>query len=351
VSDSLVISIDAMGGDHGVAVTVPGMNRAAHKLKDRNIRFLVHGDEAQIKAALDKAPTARAVTDIRHTERVIAMDEKTAQAVRRGKGSSLFNAIESVKAGEAQAIVSGGNTGALMAISKLVLRMAADLDRPAIVVSWPTAKGVTAFLDAGANVECDAERLVEFAIMGAAFHRAVYKTERPRVGLLNVGSEDEKGHDEVKEAHRLLRETALDLDYRGFAEGDDIPKGDLDVIVTDGFTGNAVLKAGEGLARFFVSELRSALSADMRSKLGEALAAPGLRKLAERLRPPAGGPLLGLNGIVIKSHGGADFRGFADAIGVAADMAQSGYSEEIARNLKRLTAAVSVAEASAEENS
>lgn len=331
-----------MGGDHGVSVVIPAVGRAAQALKGRGVRFLLHGDQHAIEQALAKVPHAVQLCTIHHADRVVAMDEKPAQAMRRGKGTSMWNAIEAVREGKAGAVVSAGNTGALMAMSKLILRMAApELDRPAIVVDWPTSRGKTAVLDAGANVECDAARLVEFAIMGAAHHRALYGTERPTVGLLNVGSEDEKGHDDVKGAHRILRETALDFDYRGFVEGTDISKGTVDVVVTDGFTGNVALKTAEGLAGFFISELRASLTSSLRNKIGAAIAAPALRALRDRLSPPAGGPLLGLNGIVIKSHGGADARAFGDAIGVAADLAQSGFAEEIARSLQRLTAVVS----------
>lgn len=331
-----------MGGDHGVSVVIPAVGRAANALKGRGVRFLLHGDEHAIEQALAKVPHAVQLCTIQHADRVVAMDEKPAQALRRGKGTSLWNAIEAVKDGKAQAIVSSGNTGALMAMSKLILRMAAPgLDRPAIVVSWPTAKGATTVLDMGANVECDAQRLTEFAIMGAAYHRALNGAERPTVGLLNVGSEDEKGHEDVKGAHRILRETALDLDYRGFVEGTDISRGTVDVVVTDGFTGNVALKTAEGLAGFFISELKASLTSSLRNKIGAAIAAPALRALRDRLTPPGGGPLLGLNGIVVKSHGGADARGFAEAIGMAADLAQSGFADEIARNLKRLTVVVS----------
>jgi len=245
----LTISIDATGGDHGTSVTVPGVAAAAKQYP--NVRFLLHGDRAAIEAELARHEHARAVCEIRHTDKAVAMDEKPSVAMRRGKGSSMWNAIEAVKTGEATAAVSAGNTGALMAISMLLLRMAADVHRPAIVASWPTMRGITAVLDVGANVESDAAQLVEFAIMGAAFHHALYGSEHPTVGLLNVGSEDQKGHEEVREAHGLLRDTHFNLDYRGFVEGDDISKGTVDVIVTDGFTGNVTLKAAEGLARTF----------------------------------------------------------------------------------------------------
>jgi glycerol-3-phosphate acyltransferase PlsX len=326
-----------MGGDHGPSVVVPGVALAAKILPD--VRFLLHGDEVPLNAELAKCPAARAVSQVRHTDKSISMDEKPAQAMRRGKGSSLWNAVESIRAGEAAAVVSAGNTGALMAISKLILRMGANLERPAIVASWPTMNGVSAVLDVGANVESDAKQLIEFAIMGAAFHHAVHGSARPTVGLLNVGSEDQKGHEEVREAHAILKQTKLDFDYRGFVEGTDIAKGTVDVVVTDGFTGNVALKTAEGLARFFAAEIRSTLSSGPLAMLGAVLASGALRKMRHRLDPGRvnGGPLLGLNGIVVKSHGGADVIGYASAIRVAVDLARSDFSAEIERNLKRLT--------------
>jgi glycerol-3-phosphate acyltransferase PlsX len=220
--------------------------------------------------------------------------------------------------------------------------MAPGIERPAIVASWPTSRGVTAVLDVGANVESDAEQLVEFAIMGAAFHHAVHGSTRPTVGVLNVGSEEQKGHDEVRGAHALLREAKLDLDYYGFVEGTDIAKGTVDVIVTDGFTGNIALKTAEGLARFFGNELRAALTSSPLAMLGAMLSRGGLAKLRARLDPSTinGGPLLGLGGIVVKSHGSADHKGFATAVKVAIDLARSDFLGEIERNMQRLTAAV-----------
>ncbi|MFI4936773.1 MAG: phosphate acyltransferase PlsX [Caulobacterales bacterium] len=340
MSDPLVISIDAMGGDHGPSVVAPAVARVVKA--GSAARFLLHGDEKALSAALAKLPVLEGRVEIRHAERVVASDEKPAQAMRRGKGTSMWNAVESVRAGEAQACVSAGNTGALMAISKLALRMTAGMERPALVASWPTLRGHTAVLDVGANIQCDAARLVEFAIMGAAFHHAVHGSQRPTVALLNVGSEEEKGHDEVRGANRLLREMALDLDYRGFVEGDDIAKGTVDVVVTDGFTGNVALKTGEGLARFFRAELRRTFTAGPFARLGALIASQALRRMGERFDPSTinGGPFLGLNGIVVKSHGGADARGFATAIRLAADLAGSDFAAQIDRNLSELTAAM-----------
>jgi len=341
VTSPITLSLDAMGGDHGPTVVIPGLADYLERSGDRSVRFLLHGDAAAIEAELKRHPAVAAVAEIRQAEKVIGMDEKPAQAMRRGKGSSLWNAVESLRAGEAQAAVSAGNTGALMAISKLILRMSAPgLERPAIVASWPTLRGVTAVLDVGANIESDAEQLVEFAIMGEAFHQAVHGVERPSIGLLNVGSEDIKGHEEVREAARVLREGGLDLNYHGFVEGDDIARGTVDVVVTDGFTGNIALKTAEGVARFISTLMREALTSDLQAKLGALIAMPALKRMSRRIDPSAinGGPLLGLNGIVVKSHGGADARGFSNAVRIAIDLGRSGYLERVSHSLGRLAA-------------
>ena len=340
-SDPTVISIDAMGGDHGPPVAVAGAALGLADWRARNVRFLLHGDQAQIQAQLDRAPGLRAISEIRHTDLVIASDEKAANAMRRGKGTSLWNAVEAIRQGEAGAVVSAGNSGALMAVSMLILRMAAGLERPAMVANWPSVRGFTTVLDAGANVECDAERLIEFAVMGEAFHRSLHGATCPTVGLLNVGSEDQKGHEEVREAHRMLRAGHYNLDYRGFVEGDDISKGVVDVVVTDGFSGNIALKTAEGTARFIGGEIRAAFRGSPIDMLGAMIARGALNKLRARLDPGAlnGAPLLGLNGIVVKSHGGSDAKGFANAVRVAVDLAQSQYVADIQRHLEQLTVA------------
>jgi phosphate acyltransferase len=329
-----------MGGDHGPSVIVPGIALALTALAGREVRFLVHGDSAQIDAELSKTPVAKAACEVRHTDLKIAGDEKPATALRRGKGSSLWNAVEAVREKQADAAVCGGNTGALMAISKIILRMSADLERPALVASLPTPRGFTTFLDVGANVDCDAERLIEFAIMGEAFHRAAHGVPRPTVALLNVGSEEMKGHEEVREAHRILREGGIQLNYKGFVEGDDLTGGAADVVVTDGFTGNVALKAMEGAARFITNELRTALTANLAGTLGAALARSSLRRFRDRLSPPPAAPLLGLNGMVLKCHGGAGEADYAHAVHVAVDLARSDFAGEIERNMRRLPSAM-----------
>ncbi len=338
-----------MGGDHGPSVFVPGIAKALDLLAGRDVRFLIHGDSAAIEAQLAKAPALKAVSTVRHTDLKIASEEKPAVALRRGKGSSLWNAVEAIRNGEADAAVSGGNTGALMAISKLILRMAGDFSRPAIVANWPTMGEATCLLDVGANIECDADQLVEFAIMGSAFYRAVHKPGvRPTVGLMNVGSEEQKGHDAVREANQRLRDLDLDFDYHGFVEGDDIAKGTVNVIVTDAFTGNVALKTGEGLARFFSQELRIAFTSSLTAKLGALLAQAALKKMRARLTPPGGGAFLGLNGVVVKSHGGADAGSISGAIKIAYDLAALDYVAEATRNMERLAASRQSARAALE---
>jgi glycerol-3-phosphate acyltransferase PlsX len=338
VTKSPIISIDAMGGDHGPAVVVPGVVLAAAEAP--SLRFMLHGDEPAISAELAKHPALKDRVEIRHADRVVAMDEKPAQALRRGKGTSMWATLEAVKTGDASAAVSAGNTGALMAISLLILRMSVDVDRPCLVVGWPGIRGITTVLDVGANVDCDAERLVEFAILGEAFHRAAHGVAKPTVGLLNVGSEDMKGHEEVRQAHAILRGAQFDLDYRGFVEGDELFQNKVDVVVTDGFTGNVALKTAEGAAKYIGGELKSALMSSPISKLGALLARSALMKFQEKLTPDAAAPLLGLNGVVVKSHGGASARDFAAAIRMASKLAQSDFAAEIERNMTRLTAAV-----------
>ncbi len=336
-SDEILnISVDAMGGDHAPDSVMDGLSMV---VKERNkLRFIVHGDEEKLKPFLDKDSDLRARTDIRHTEKVVAMDAKPSQAFRRGKGTSMWNALESVKNGEAAVAVSAGNTGALMAMSKVILRMVDGVHRPAIAASWPTPEGSCVVLDVGANVEADAEQLVEFAIMGDAYARAVHGKESPGIGLLNIGSEDLKGVDSVRMASEILRNTDIGLNYLGFIEGNDISMGVADVVVTDGYTGNIALKTAEGTARLVSGFVRDALSANMLSKLGALLAMGGLRKLKSRMDPRSvnGGVFLGLNGVVLKSHGGTDATGFATTVRLASNLARSDFSEDVANSLQRL---------------
>ncbi len=330
------ISVDAMGGDHGPAAVIAGVDAAVRR--QPGLRFLLHGRGQEIEAALARYSRARAASEIRDAETFVAMDDKPSEALRRARGTSMWNAIHAVKDGEAEVAMSAGNTGALMAISKVILRMKQGVHRPAIVASWPTPRGFSTVLDVGANVECTPTQLVEFAIMGEAFARAVHRIERPTVGLLNIGAEELKGNAMVQEAASLLRTAHLDLDYHGYVEGDGISMGVVDVVVTDGFTGNVALKTAEGAARLVGRFVKEEFTSTWRNRISAFLSHDALKGLRARMDPRSvnGGVLLGLNGIVVKSHGGADAEGFANALRVAADMAESNFLTEIETNLRRL---------------
>ncbi len=346
--DGVVVSIDGMGGDAAPDIVVEGVELATQRMP--GLRFLLHGDAARLNALLERRPGAKAVSEVVPAEKAIGMEVKPSQALRQGKGSSLWNAVAAVEEGRAHAVVSAGNTGAYMAIAMFRLRTMAGVHRPALAARWPAATGgYVVMLDVGANVQADGEQLVEFAIMGEAFQRAVSGKARPSVALLNVGAEDQKGHEEIRGAAQLIRDTGVDMDFQGFVEGDDIAKGTVDVVVTDGFTGNIALKTGEGTARLVGQLLREALTSGVLAKLGAAIAYPALSKLRKRMDPGSfnGALFLGLNGLVVKSHGSANGPGFAAAIEVAAKMARSHYREEIAHNLESLARASASAPAAA----
>lgn len=340
MADELVLSIDGMGGDHAPDIVVEGIDIAVRR--GLRARYLVHGDPARLGVLMDRYPSAKAACEIVPAEKTIGMEIKASQALRQGKGSSLWNAVAAVETGQAHAVVSAGNTGGYMAIAMFRLRMMEGVHRPALAARWPAANGgYVVILDVGANVEADSEQLVEFAIMGEAFQRAVSGKARPTVGLLNVGAEDQKGHEEIRAAARLIREASLDLAFHGFVEGDDIAKGTVDIVVTDGFTGNIALKTGEGTARLVGGLLREALTSGPLAKLGALIAYPALKQLRTRMDPGSfnGALFLGLNGLVVKSHGSANGHGYAAAIAVAEKMARSHYREEIVSNLARLSRA------------
>jgi phosphate acyltransferase len=324
------LSLDAMGGDHGPSVVVPG---AALSLERHpQLSFILFGDETQIDAVLADHPALKARSKVVHTALVVSMTDKPSQALRRGKGTSMWLALEAVKNGEAQAAVSAGNTGALMAMSKLVLRPMAGIERPAIAALWPTIKSECIVLDVGANIGASSKQLAEFALMGAAMARALFHIERPTVGLLNVGVEEIKGAEEVREANMLLKSIpTLPLDYRGFVEGNEIGLGKVDVVVVEGFAGNIALKTAEGTARQISQYLKDAMSRSLLTKVGALLARGGFRILKEKLDPRRinGGTFLGLNGIAIKSHGGTDAFGFASAVDLGYEMAESGLLERL----------------------
>ncbi len=327
------IALDAMGGDFGPDVVIPGA--AISLTRQPNLSFIAFGKEPAIQAALAKHPALAAKTRIVHTDFAIASDEKPSQAMRRGKGSSMWMALEAVKTGQAQAAVSGGNTGALMAMAKLILRPLPGIERPAIAALWPTVKGECIVLDVGANIGATSQQLVDFAFMGAAMARALFHSERPSVGLLNVGSEDIKGADEVKEANVWLKDHDLKIIYKGFVEGDEIGHSVVDVVVVEGFAGNIALKTAEGTARQIGQYIKDAMGSSILSKLGALLARGGFMALKDRMDPRRvnGGTFLGLNGIAIKSHGGSDALGFASAIDLAYEMADSGLIERLTADL------------------
>ncbi len=342
---SLILSIDAMGGDAAPAIVLDGLKLFADRRSD--VMFEVHGRADDLKTGVETRGLTERCT-IMHHDDVVTMSEKPSAALRRSKGTSMWGAIQAVKAGRAGAAVSAGNTGALMAFAMISLRKMEGVHRPAMTAIWPTIEGRSVVLDVGANLEADSDQLVTYAIMGEAYARAVTGKAKPTIGLLNIGSEEEKGRDTLKLAAERLREPELGLDYRGYVEGNDISMGAVDVIVTDGFTGNVALKTAEGTARLVASYVKEALTAGPVSKMGAVLAGSGLRKLKSKMDPSNvnGGVLLGLNGVVVKSHGGTDAEGYATAVSLAADLAASRYMEEVAAGLGRDTAEVSVSEVS-----
>jgi phosphate acyltransferase len=338
----LIIALDAMGGDVGPEVVVPGA--ALSCARNAEVQFLFFGDEAKISALLDQHPKLKARAEIRGSEIHVAMDEKPSQALRRGRGKSgMWLSIDSVHKGEAAAIVSAGNTGALMAMSRFILRTLPGIERPAIAAIWPTMNGASVVLDVGATVGADANQLIEFAVMGEAMASCLFGKEQPTVGLLNIGVEEVKGNESVKEAARLLREMNLPLNYAGYVEGDDIGKGKVDVVVTEGFTGNVALKTAEGTAKQITTFLRSAMTSTLMSKIGAFFARGAFHALRERLDPRKhnGGVFLGLNGVVVKSHGGTDAMGFATAIDVAIEMVRNGLITKIAADVAEVHAIMS----------
>ena len=334
------IAIDAMGGDSGPPAMVGGAALARERRSD--LSFLLFGDQALIREQIDEHDGLAAACEIVHCDDVIAGTEKPSQAIRRAKTTSMGRAVAAVKEGEAQAAVSGGNTGALMAMAKLALRTMPGIDRPALAALLPTlGDNDLVMLDLGANTECDVHNLVQFAVMGAAYARVVLDLERPRVQLLNIGTEELKGTDELKHAASILREsTDLGMRFDGFIEGDKISRGGADVVVTDGFSGNIALKSVEGTARFVVDLLRRAFTSSLRSKFGFLISRPATELLRHHLDPNNhnGAVFLGLNGLVVKSHGGADEKGVANAVRVAARMVREDLTRKIAEDLANVAA-------------
>jgi glycerol-3-phosphate acyltransferase PlsX len=329
-----------MGGDSGAAAMIAGADRA--RRRDHALEFVIYGDERQVLAELGQHPQLKPHVSVVHSAEAIEPTEKPTQAIRRAKTTSMGMAINAVKEQKADAALSGGNTGALMAMSKLALRTMPGIDRPALAALLPTL-GETdcVMLDLGANTECDAQNLVQFAVMGAAYARCVLGISKPRVKLLNIGTEELKGTDELKEAAALLREADyLPFRFDGFTEGDQLSRGQADVVVTDGFSGNIALKTAEGTARFVTDLLRRAFKSSLRSKAGFALSRPALNLLKHHLDPNNhnGAVFLGLNGLVVKSHGGANPKGVANAIHVCASMVRNDITRKIGDDLDNFRA-------------
>ena len=331
------IALDAMGGDIGPAVVVPGADLSLARHPETE--FILYGDQAVVTPLVEQRPRLKAASRIVHTDVVVRMDAKPSQALRQGRWkSSMWLAIDAVKKGEADVTVSAGNTGALMAMAKFNLRMMAGIDRPAIAAVWPTLKGDSVILDVGATIGADADHLVDLAVMGSAMARVLFDLARPTVGLLNIGVEEVKGQEEVREAGRILREANLPfLEYVGFVEGDDIGKGTVDVVVSEGFAGNIAIKAAEGTARQLSEFLRGAMSRTLRARIGYLFARSAFNMLRDKMDPRKanGGVFLGLNGIVIKSHGGTDAEGFAAAVDVGYDMIRYELLNKISDTLVR----------------
>jgi phosphate acyltransferase len=330
----IVISIDAMGGDRGISDVVRGMGMSLEK--NPRLRYILHGDGPTLEAAIRRKSPLAARTEVRHAQTAIGMDDKPSRALRNAKDSSMWNALTSVRDGESPAVISCGNTGALMALSMLSLRKAAGVDRPAIAVLWPSRNpaGYNVVLDAGADIRADAKDLVKYALMGTSYARNALGLTRPRVGLLNVGTEEHKGRSELHAAAEMMSTTALagDFDYIGYVEGNDLPSDRVDVIVTDGFAGNVALKSAEGTAKMIGSLLRDAFNYSVPSRIGGLFAITSLRRFQKRIDPRRvnGGVFLGLNGTVIKSHGSADATGVSAAIKLAFTLADSGFNHRLA---------------------
>lgn len=337
MAEILTISLDAMGGDVGPEVVIPGAEIAL--IRKPNLRFEIFGQQDVVEPILDKHPKLKSASQFHHTEIAISMDDKPSQALRRGRWkSSMWKAIEAVKNGDSDACISAGNTGALMAMAKFCLRTQAGIERPAMAAIWPTLVGESIVLDVGANINADASQLIDFAVMGAAMARAMSGVKKPSVGLLNIGVEEVKGQEEVREAGQILRDSDIsNLHYHGFVEGDDLGKGTVDVVVTEGFSGNIALKTAEGTAKQIAGYLRAAMDRTLLAKLGYLLAKDAFDQLREKMDPRKvnGAVMLGLNGVVIKSHGGTDAEGFAAAVEMGHDMAANSLLTKITNDLER----------------
>ena len=343
----IVLALDGMGGDHAPEVVVDGANIARERYPAAS--FLLFGDPARLKPLVDRRKGLAQVLEIVPAEDVVTADDKPSFALRRRRQSSMWLAVDAAAQGRADTVVSAGNTGALLAISLVAMRMLEGAHRPALASFLPTSRGETVMLDLGANLECDAENLAEFAVMGSVFAQVLLGLSEPTVGLLNVGSEELKGHEELRQAAMLLRREGSPVSFHGFVEGNDIGAGKVDVVVTDGFTGNVALKTIEGTAKLYTSFVRDAFRTSTFAKIGYLFASGAWVKLSKRVDPRRrnGGVFLGLNGVCVKSHGGADALGFAYAIGVAIDMVRYEYKNKLVEGLAKLHQVAATDEATA----
>lgn len=337
MAEKVRIALDVMGGDHGASAVLPGANISL--IRHPDTEFILFGDQSVIEPLLDGLPKLKEKSRVVHTEVSIRMDDKPSQALRYGRWkSSMWLALDAVKKGEADVAVSAGNTGALMAMARFNLKMMDGIERPALAGLWPTLRGESIVLDLGASIGADETHLVNLAVMGSAMARVLFDLDRPTVGLLNIGVEEVKGLEQVREAGRILREGNFPyLDYVGFVEGDDIGKGTVDVVVTEGFAGNIALKTAEGTARQFAQYLRSAFGRTWMARIGYLFARRSLRTLRDKMDPRKvnGGVFLGLKGVVIKSHGGADAEGFAAAVDIGYDMVRYELLGKIGQSVAR----------------
>lgn len=347
-ANKVVLALDGMGGDDAPAVVVNGAAIARERYPDTS--FLLFGDPARLKPLVDKRKGLAQSLEIVPAEDAVLADDKPSFALRRRRNSSMWLAVQAAAEGRADTVVSAGNTGALLAISMVAMRMIEGAHRPALASFLPTTRGETVMLDLGANLECDAENLAEFAVMGSVFAQVLLGLDAPRVGLLNVGSEELKGHDELRQAAAWLRRADAPVNFHGFIEGNDIGAGVVDVVVTDGFTGNVALKAIEGTAKLYTGFVRDAFRTSTFAKLGYLFASGAWVKLRKRVDPRRynGGVFLGLDGVCVKSHGGTDDLGFAYAIGVAVDLVRYEYRSKLVEGLARLKEVISAAELSGE---
>ncbi|MBO6782978.1 MAG: phosphate acyltransferase PlsX [Alphaproteobacteria bacterium] len=336
MSDQITIALDAMGGDSAPQIVVAGANIARRRHPD--VKFILYGDADEVSALVARQRGLDEFVEVRHADERVQPDDKPSQIVRSGKETSMWKAIEAVRDGDADGVVSAGNTGALLAMAMLILKRLEGIDRPAIASFFPTLRGETVMLDLGANIQCDARNLVEFSIMGEVFARTILGVQDPTIGLLNVGEEETKGNDALRDAANLLQDLDLPGEFVGFVEGDDIPAGAVDVVVTDGFTGNVALKTAEGTAKLLNAFIKETFRNSFWAKIGYIFAKRSFDKLRSRSDPRRynGAMFLGLNGVCVKSHGGTDAVGFATAIGVAIDMIKYDGNALLKSNIERL---------------